>query len=155
MMLGGAANSIALPFDQCIVPDGVSGPVAIWITSDQQPLVNNVRDRATSQLVAGPLIAIIDTQPDMIAQLARTGSSSSSSSGDSTSTQTITPEQASSIIAGASATASAATAGSTDPAASPVGNASSGASVSTTPNLTTGPSPDGHITVDGWKGLPN
>ncbi|KAJ3571190.1 hypothetical protein NP233_g3918 [Leucocoprinus birnbaumii] len=86
MMLGGATMSIPLPLSQCVVPDGINGPVAIWITSDGQPLLNNVRDRATTQLVAGPTLAFIDTQSQSLGQLVRNSgavSSGSSSSGSS------------------------------------------------------------------------
>lgn len=152
MLIGGAPFSISLPFNQCVVPDGINGPVAIFITSDNTPLANNVRDRATDKLVAGPLIAMIDTQVDMIAQLARTGSATASS-GESITTQTITPEEASSIIAGATTTAAAPSATASS-AAPPAGNAASSGAVSSTPNLTTGPSQDGHITIDGWSNLP-
>lgn len=133
MLIGGAPFSISLPFNQCVVPDGINGPVAIFITSDNTPLANNVRDRATDKLVAGPLIAMIDTQVDMIAQLARTGSATASSGATTT-------------AAAPSATASS--------AAPPAGNAASSGAVSSTPNLTTGPSQDGHITIDGWSNLP-
>jgi hypothetical protein len=124
MMVGGNPFSIALPFSNCVVPSGINGPVAIFITSDGQPLVNNVVDRATTQLVAGPTMAFIDSQPQTIGQLVR-GSSSSSSSGSpssgsssssssaatpvsvsgssdipppSTTTQTISPAQESVIV---------------------------------------------------------
>lgn len=134
MLVGGAPFTISLPFNQCVVPEGINGPVAIFITSDNNPLANNVRDRATDKLVAGPLIAMIDTQADMIAQLARTGSAIASS--------------------GATSTAGAPSA--TNSAAPPAGNngGASSSSVSATPNLSTGPSQDGHITVNGWSNLP-
>ncbi|KAL0949050.1 hypothetical protein HGRIS_009143 [Hohenbuehelia grisea] len=122
MMIGGAGTSIPLPLSQCVVPEGINGPVAIWVTSDGQPLINNVRDRATSQLVAGPTYAFIDTEPQALGQLVKSSSGSvapsnnagtggapsvpSSASGSAT-TQTISPEAASSLIASASATATA------------------------------------------------
>jgi hypothetical protein len=168
MMVGGAAASIALPFKQCVVPDGINGPVAIYITSDGQPLVNNVRDRAKDKLIAGPTMAVIDSQSETLGQLARTGNansanstsnsnvastnSTSSASGASNSTggattvatQTISPEEASSVIASASATQSssgtqAAASGAANAAASPGG-----------PNTMTGPSADGSVNVNGW-----
>jgi hypothetical protein len=116
MMVGGLPASIALPLSQCIVPDGINGPVAVFITSDGQPLVNNVVDRATTQLVAGPAMAFIDTQPQMLSMLARSGSPPPNSGGNSTasgtesasqslSTQTISPDQAQSIISSVAATA--------------------------------------------------
>jgi hypothetical protein len=151
MMIGGAPFSITLPLSQCIVPANINGPVAIWITSDGNPLANNVRDRATDKQVAGPVVAFIDSQVDMLAQLARTSSSNSgANSGESVTTQTISPEEASSIIAGATQTQTASGASSTGVNSS----SSSGVSVSSTPNLSTGTSSDGKITVDGWSNLP-
>jgi len=75
MIIGGAPTSISLPLSECVVPD-ISGPVAIWITSDAQPLINNIRDRATSQLVAGPTVAFIDTISESIGTALRSGAGS-------------------------------------------------------------------------------
>jgi hypothetical protein len=145
MMIGGQSESISLPFDQCTVPDGIDGPVAIFITSDEQPLINNVRDRATTQLVAGPTMAFIDTQSQMLGQMLRAVGSNTQ---PSTTTQTITPEQASSVIAsGSTATAAPSSSDSSTPSAGDVNNSGSGGG----PNLTTGPSKDGAITVNGWN----
>jgi hypothetical protein len=165
MLLGGQATSIPLPFDNCTVPEGINGPVAIFITSDGQPLINNVRDRATSQLVAGPTMAFIDTKPQLLGQLAR---SSGAAPPQSTSTRTISPSDASSIIASAtsispaaSSTSGAVSSSSAPPA--PTGSSgypadgSSGTSGTPTaasgPNTATGKSADGAITVNGWTGL--
>lgn len=167
MLVGGAFASIPLPFDNCVVPDGINGPVAIFVTSDGQPLVNNVRDRATTQLVAGPLMAFIDTAPQMLGQLARQGGDSNSPS--STSTRTISPAEASSIIASDNASATpAATATATDSAAtaSSTGSSESGSSSSNVlsastpttpgkPNAFVGKSTDGSIDVLGWSNLPS
>jgi hypothetical protein len=166
MLIGGASNSIALPFKQCVVPEGINGPVAIFITSDGNPLINNVRDRASDKLIAGPTMAFIDTQPQVLPQLAR-GSGGGAGAATTTATSTISPAEASSIISSATATdASAATSAATDVSASATGSAaapaatsnqnSAGASASApavpgTPNTFTGPSPDGKITVLGWN----
>lgn len=42
MMQGGFPFSISQPLGNCVVPEGLTGPVVIWITSDAQPLLNNV-----------------------------------------------------------------------------------------------------------------
>lgn len=69
MLLGGQTATIALPFNSCIVPSDINGPVAIFITSDGQPLLNSVVDRASStQVVAGPALAFVDTQPQILGQ---------------------------------------------------------------------------------------
>jgi len=170
MMLGGQPMSIPLPMSQCVVPEGINGPVGIWITSDGQPLINNVRDRAETQLVAGPTMAFIDTQPQSLGQTVRSatgsgagGSGSSGSSGStgtdttsasiSTSTTTISPAEASSILASASPTATASGADaqptvSNGGAPNPAVNMTPGK-----PNQFKGPSPDGKVDVLGWSGL--
>jgi hypothetical protein len=165
MMVGGAPMSIVLPMSECVVPEGINGPVALWITSDGQPLLNNVRDRATTQVVAGPALAFIDTQPQMLGQLARGASTGSGSQAQSasTSTRTISPAEASSVIASASgaaaptATASGAADASSTAAPSTNGsaqnsNSSASGSAASGPNMFTGKSPDGKITVNGWTG---
>ncbi|KXN81641.1 hypothetical protein AN958_04102 [Leucoagaricus sp. SymC.cos] len=181
MMLGGAPTSIPLPLSQCVVPDGINGPVGIWITSDGQPLINNVRDRASSQLVAGPTLAFIDTQPQSLGQLTRSsgsappsnsgssgssgGSGSSGSSGSntdtatastSTSTTTISPADASSIIASASVASGIAVPSGTGSAAAAAPTVNNPAANTTPgePNQFAGPSPDGKTTVLGWMNLP-
>ncbi|KAI0773781.1 hypothetical protein C8Q74DRAFT_1266658 [Fomes fomentarius] len=168
MLIGGAPSSISLPIDQCVVPEGIEGPVAIFVTSDMQPLNNNVRDRANQPVLAGPTMAFIDTQKQLLSQLALAASGSSgsnNSANDGTSTSTITPPEASSIIASASAASATATGG----AAAPTDSATSGSNGASaaapaapesdktvveqpgTRNVATGPSPDGKITVDGWQ----
>lgn len=97
MLVGGLPFTITLPLSQCVVPSGINGPVALWVTSDSQPLINNPRDRAVDKLVAGPTIAFIDTQPQILGQMARTLPGA-----PPTVTTTITPDQASSILSGAS-----------------------------------------------------
>ncbi|KAF8898121.1 ferritin-like domain-containing protein [Gymnopilus junonius] len=165
MMLGGQPFSIPLPYSQCVVPQGINGPVAIFITSDGQPLINNVRDRATTQLVAGPTMAFIDTQPQMLGQLARTNGNGQVSS---VSTATISPAQASAIIsaagsstvdasvATATATADASSSSSGTNLSSPGSSSTAGTDASQTPggpNNFTGQSADGSITVDGWTNV--
>ncbi|KAF5372021.1 hypothetical protein D9615_008097 [Tricholomella constricta] len=158
MLVGGAPMTIPLPMSQCIVPEGINGPVALFVTSDGQPLLNNVRDRAQNKIIAGPALAFIDTKPQMLGQLARgsaTGAGSGSSNQASTSTRTISPAEASSIIVSAGAatgTDSSAAAPTATSASSTSGDAASSGASSSGPNLFTGKSPDGKITVNGWKG---
>ena len=141
MLIGGSPFAIVLPFNQCVVPSGINGPVAVFITSDQQPLANNVRDQATDKIIAGPTMAFIDTKPEMISQMVRKGSNNGAAI-SSTSTQTITPAEASALISSASATATA----SASAATVAVNNAAGG------PNGFTGTV--GPITVQGWSTVP-
>lgn len=151
MIVGGASSSISLPFSQCVVPDGINGPVAIWITSDSQPLINNVRDRATTQLVAGPTIAFIDSKPDMLGQLARSAATPAGAASASISTSTISPDAAQSIIqSAATGTSTAAAAAATDASGQPPAAVAPAAG----PIFKTGANGDNSITVNGWSSAP-
>lgn len=116
MLVGGMPSSISLPLDSCVVPEGIEGPVAIFVTPDDQPLNNNVRDRATQAVIAGPTMAFIDTTKQLLGQLVLAGSSASGSA--STSTTTISPADATSVISSASAASATAAASATDGASS-------------------------------------
>ena len=175
MIAGGFPFSISLPLSQCNVPANLTGPVAIFITSDNQPLNNNARDQATDKIVAGPTMAFIDNKPELLSSLVRnTGSSSGNSSNSNSvdSTTTISPSQASAIINSASAatatasvTGSASSASATDSASAAASTASASSSSSSNnavqaagtlggPNLYVGPSPDGKTMVLGWSTVP-
>ncbi|KAJ6627355.1 ferritin-like domain-containing protein [Mycena sp. CBHHK59/15] len=174
MMVGGAPFSISLPLSSCVVPPGINGPVALWITSDEQPLVNNVIDRATTQQIAGPAILFVDSSPEMLGQLVRTSGTNGAAS--SSETSIITPDEASSIIAsGATATSSASSSSATDSSSSSGSSGSSDSSSSSSgssdssssssngaaapalpsgPDDFTGPSPDGMTNVIGFSSVP-
>jgi hypothetical protein len=181
MLIGGAQATLAFPIEQCVVPE-INGPVALWITSDGQPLINNVRDRATTQLIAGPTFAFIDIQPEVLGSLARSGADLPDIQ-ESTSTRTISPDEASSIIAGigiqtqavgddsaatttdsafiASATDSATTSTAADASSTDVPDSANSANLEAAPapgtpggpSDFTGLSPDGAVTVNGWTNV--
>jgi hypothetical protein len=137
MLTGGLPFSISLPIDQCVVPQGINGQVAIWITSDDQPLNGNAVQRQSNAIVAGPLLTFIDIEVDELSETIRSSGKSSSSdsgyskgsdsgynkgsSGDSSkgssgvssfaSTTTVPASQASSLISSLSASASPAPTG--------------------------------------------
>jgi len=155
MLIGGSVIAIALPFDQCVVPPGINGPVAIFITSDGQPLLNNVRDRAQISIEAGPSMAFIDSAPDAITSLVRPSSSNGSLA---SSTSDVSPAAASAIAAsGTDSTNSSSILGSTDStnSTSTLGSTDSLSSNSSGPNLATGDNSDGSINVLGWINLPS
>ncbi|KZW04398.1 hypothetical protein EXIGLDRAFT_663928 [Exidia glandulosa HHB12029] len=129
MIVGGAVDSIVLPIDQCIVPQGVTGPVAISILSDPQPvLASNVVDQNQNTTVAGPTIVFVDfgipeqtlsqiilspgskLTKDLNGVSAVAASCSSGSCNPSTvdSTSTISNEQATAIAAAGGGSASTA-----------------------------------------------
>jgi hypothetical protein len=153
MIVGGAPFAINLPLDQCNVPPGINGPVAVWVTSDSNPLINNVIDRDTTKQVAGPAFIFVDSQPEMLGQLVRTSGTNGGAS--STTTSTISPEEASSIIAGA-ATQTADSSSSTNGSSSDGGANGAAAPPASTPLPAgfTGKSPDGKVTVNGLQQVP-
>ena len=67
----GQASATVLPITQCVVPKGVNGPLAIWITKDSTPLSGDVIDRQYQSIVAGPALAISDNTDDLTSDLIR------------------------------------------------------------------------------------
>jgi hypothetical protein len=121
MLTGGMPFSLSLPINECVVPKGINGAVAIWITSDDQPLNGGVVDRQSNAVVAGPLMTFIDVEVDIIGEsIRKTGSSGNSSSSSNSSsynpntysnpggassfasTTTVSPSDAAGIIASGS-----------------------------------------------------
>jgi len=152
MMVGGATVSISQPVSSCIVPN-ITGPVAIYITNSTQPLANDQQIQFTQEIVMGPTVAFIDQGADSIMTLVRTvsttgdNSNTTSTSGSDpsspSSTTTISPAEASSILAGASTTYAAALPTSTDSSS----NLSTGDQTADTPT-------DGNTVVLGWSTAP-
>jgi hypothetical protein len=132
MITGGATESINLPLASCNVPQNVTGPVALWITSDSNPIPNDVVARGKTTQLAGPAITFVDTTPDALVQLVR-GSSTSGVSGSGSSNSTSTSDSGSTSSDSANGQAAA-------PAPTPVSTA--------------GPSPDGKVTVNGLSMVP-
>ena len=113
MLVGGLPFSVPLPLSKCVVPSGINGPVAIWITSDNQPLLNNPIDRAVDKQVAGPTITFIDTKLQLLGQMAHTPQSTPPPV-----VTTVNLDQATSIINNASPSSSVSSSVSS-PASSP------------------------------------
>jgi hypothetical protein len=95
MLTGGAPFTISQPLNNCIVPQGINGPVLIWITPDNQPLPNNLQDRQTQQVVAGPAVTFIDTVGDELGQMIRPNNGAVA---PPPTTVTLSPAQASSLV---------------------------------------------------------
>lgn len=92
MLIGGVTDAISLPLAECIVPDGINGPVALFITDNDQPLASNVVIQNGESVVAGPTLAFLDTVPDVLGSLAREGG------GPVEFEEDITPDQAQELI---------------------------------------------------------
>jgi hypothetical protein len=156
MIAGGMPFALNLPLSQCNVPPGINGPVAIWVTSDNNPLINNVVDRDTTKQIAGPAIIFVDSQPELLGQMVR--GSGTNGSASSTSTTTISPDEASSIIAGAATQ----TAGSSSSTGSSSDSGANGAAAPAPPPPAstplpagfTGESPDKKVTVNAVSQVP-
>jgi hypothetical protein len=147
MLAGGMPFSLSLPLSQCVVPQGLEGVVAIFITADDQPLNGGAVDRQSNAIVAGPVVTFIDIQIDSLGGLVRdkgksgssgSGSSNSSSSSNSTSNSPPSSNSNSSVSSFASTTTVSPSAASAIVGSSPVStvasSASSSASASAAPN---------------------
>ena len=99
MLIGGAPETISLPFNQCVVPPGINGPVAIFVTPDDQPLNGNVLERAGQTVVAGPTLAFIDIDPQTLGQLVHPSNSTTGAGAPpAVVTETLSPNAASSLL---------------------------------------------------------
>jgi len=150
MLMGGATNSLSLPLSQCVVPGGSNGPMAIWITSDSQPIANDVVNRTPNSIVAGPTIMYVDTSGQMLSQMVVNGGNStgSTSGGQSDSfTRTVNPAVAAALMTGVS---SSSTLPPSVPTNAPNGFVANGAVIAPSP---TGTSPGG-ITINGSSMIP-
>ena len=96
MLVGGNATALSLPIDECIVPTGINGPVAIFLTIDPQPLSADVTTQNAEAILAGPAIAFIDSVPDALGALVRQGPNPVQI------TDQITPSQANDLLSSAS-----------------------------------------------------
>lgn len=131
MIVGGALDAISLPYDQCVVPMGINGPVAISILNDSQPLLaSDIVDQSALTTVCGPALAFIDfglPQQALSSSVLTSQSplnkdvdgASSDSSGSSDDTSTISPGEASIIASDGS--------GATDSAGDPLPSATDSA----------------------------
>jgi len=131
MMIGGEATSRSLPFDQCIVPTDINGPVWIWITNDPQPLAAGIHNRATVNIVAGPTAAFIDSISDPLGALVRTNGSGFNSS------ETLSPSQAQDQLISATATESPTTLFATDAPSPTAAPTEANAVITAAPTLVT------------------
>jgi hypothetical protein len=105
MMTGGVASAAVFPIDQCVVPQGLEGPVYIYITNSSQPLLNSQQNQNVASIVAGPTGTFIDTRQETASKLFRSGGqlNAGGASPNVPTVTTLTPEQASRIAAGGEA----------------------------------------------------
>jgi len=104
---------LSLPVDECIIPNGINGPVAIFLTTDPQPLVADITKQNAKQILSGPAIIFIDSQADALGALVRKTSKTVSSSDQ------LSPDQASQVLSQASGYMSTEVSAATPAAATP------------------------------------
>jgi hypothetical protein len=121
MIVGGASQATVEPFQSCIVPSNITGPVAIFVTNSSTPLDADVTKQDNSIVLAGPVMTFIDTTPQTLGTLARnvgqqalpspssssSGSSLGSSSSNSTSSTGVTVNSSNGTTSVSGATSSA------------------------------------------------
>jgi hypothetical protein len=122
MLVGGQATALSFPIDECVVPEGIDGPVWIWLTTDAQPLAANIHIRASDKILAGPTAAFLDSKSNALGALVRNNGGGFSSS------QTISPSDASSQLESATATATETSPTATETGSSPTATETSGSS---------------------------
>jgi hypothetical protein len=184
MITGVNTTALSFPIGECIVPEGINGPVAIFITKDPQPLLAG---KDNESILAGPTIAFIDA-PDALGSLIRNGANtvpisdqltpsqandllSSYSGAITTETGAATTDSSGAVATETSAAATDSVAteslGATDPvateslaasesAATPTDTASSDASDATPAEANSAPTsaPEGPIVVIGHSTVP-
>ncbi|KAG9050868.1 hypothetical protein FS837_001522 [Tulasnella sp. UAMH 9824] len=135
MMTGGAAFALALPFDNCVVPN-INGPVYIFIVNGTQPLLNSQVNQATGTILAGPAPAFIDSVPETLGQVVKAAPRAVAS------TTTISGAEATGLFNAANPADQSLSPSSTSEASTATATSSAAESTST------GSSP---ITVLGWS----
>lgn len=138
MMTGGAPFALSLPFDKCIVPD-INGPVYIYIVNGTQPLLNSQTNQAANTILAGPILAFIDSIPETLGQVVKAAPSTVVSS------QNISSSDAAALI-GAAQSVDASTSIGTATATSTVSAAEGSSTAGST-------SSNGAIEVIGWSSV--
>ncbi|GAA5854537.1 hypothetical protein JCM3766R1_002114 [Sporobolomyces carnicolor] len=69
IIVGGAPAALVLPGPACAIPQGIDGPVAVYLTNSSTPLASNILVQATVQIVAGPAIIFVDARATLLASL--------------------------------------------------------------------------------------
>jgi hypothetical protein len=162
MLAAGMPFSLSLPINQCVVPQGLNGAVAIWITSDDQALNGGVIDRQSNAIVAGPLLTFIDIEIDIISQMVRKKGSSGSSGNSSSSSNSSSYNPGMNSNSSASSFASTTTLSPSDAGAlvsglplSTVAPSGSGAMSMPMPSATSSAAAPNNVVANGVSMVPN
>jgi len=55
IIVGGAIEAIVFPISECVVPDGLDGPVHLFITSSETPLSSNIVNQTKTPALLWPV----------------------------------------------------------------------------------------------------
>ncbi|GAA5847637.1 hypothetical protein JCM5353_004167 [Sporobolomyces roseus] len=69
MVIAGLPAALVLPAPACWIPEGIEGPVAVYLTNTSTPLATNIIIQNTVQIVAGPSLIFVDSQTTVLASL--------------------------------------------------------------------------------------
>jgi len=90
---GTSPTAIVQPINECLVPN-INGAIFAWITNSSVPLTTDIITQNVDSVVAGPAIAFVDSQMELLSEIAKSGSAAVMSS------SVITPAEAGAIIQG-------------------------------------------------------
>lgn len=62
LLTGASDKALVMPADQCVIPKGLNGPCAVFLTGDDTPLAGNVAAQDGSKIVAGPGMIFVDSK---------------------------------------------------------------------------------------------
>jgi hypothetical protein len=71
ILFGGARQTISLPANNCTVPPGADGPLAVFITPTNTPLSGDVIDRQSQNATVGPALVFSHGVDDLLSDLVR------------------------------------------------------------------------------------
>ncbi|KAM0751135.1 hypothetical protein T439DRAFT_380141 [Meredithblackwellia eburnea MCA 4105] len=69
MIVGGAATALVFDASKCVVPNGINGPVAVFITNSSTPLQTNLQTQNKATILAGPALLFVDSSANTLSSL--------------------------------------------------------------------------------------
>ena len=72
MIVGGRPVSHVAPAESCIVPEGIDGPVMVYLSGSESPMQSNILQQNAGAILAGPGLVLL-LSPSGRAELMRCG----------------------------------------------------------------------------------
>ncbi|KAK4699484.1 hypothetical protein P7C70_g6778, partial [Phenoliferia sp. Uapishka_3] len=69
MLVGGASVALVFAAENCVVPNGINGPVAVFLTNSSEPLQSNLQTQNSKTIVVGPALVFVDSQATTLGSL--------------------------------------------------------------------------------------